>query len=121
MSALGQKRTYAAQQVMSALPPIATSIAYFQMSAKGKKAATAASHLIATVRSSRLQAVWGQADVWPVRHLRPEAMPGQAIQPAPEATLDPSRCVRTRRDWLRRNPSRRHVATQPSDLSAARL
>jgi hypothetical protein len=30
MSALGQKQTYAAQQVMSALPPIATSIAYFQ-------------------------------------------------------------------------------------------
>jgi hypothetical protein len=30
MSALGQKRTYALQQAMSALAPIATSIAYFQ-------------------------------------------------------------------------------------------
>ena len=29
MSALGQKRTFAVQQPMSALPPIATSIAYF--------------------------------------------------------------------------------------------
>jgi hypothetical protein len=29
MSALGQKRTYAAQQVMSALPPIATAKANF--------------------------------------------------------------------------------------------
>jgi len=29
MSALGQKQTYAAQQVMSALLPIATLIAYF--------------------------------------------------------------------------------------------
>jgi hypothetical protein len=29
MSALGQKRTYAAQQVMSALPPIATAKADF--------------------------------------------------------------------------------------------
>jgi hypothetical protein len=33
MSALGQKQTYALQQVMSALPPIATSIAFFVMSA----------------------------------------------------------------------------------------
>ena len=31
-----------------------------------------------------------------------------------------SRCVRTRRDRLRRNPSPRHAATRPSDLSAAR-
>jgi hypothetical protein len=30
MSALGQKRTYAAQQVMSALPPIATAKADFR-------------------------------------------------------------------------------------------
>jgi hypothetical protein len=29
MSALGHKRTYALQQAMSALPPIATSIAFF--------------------------------------------------------------------------------------------
>jgi len=35
MSALGHKQTYAAQQAMSALPPIATSIAFFRMSAKG--------------------------------------------------------------------------------------
>src|SRR5262245_25855538 len=88
--------------------------------AAGQKLATAASLSIATVRSSRLQAVWGQADVWPVRHLRPEAMPDRVIQPAPEATLDPSRCVRTRRDWFRRSPSRRHVATQPVDLLAER-
>jgi hypothetical protein len=33
MSALGQKPTFAPQQVMSALPPIATSIAIFGMSA----------------------------------------------------------------------------------------
>src|SRR5262245_33132382 len=37
MSALGQKRTYAAQNGMSALPPIATSIAFFGMSALGQK------------------------------------------------------------------------------------
>jgi hypothetical protein len=29
MSALGQKQTFAVQKVMSALPPIATSIAFF--------------------------------------------------------------------------------------------
>jgi hypothetical protein len=33
MSALGQKQTFAAQKGMSALPPIATSIAFFGMSA----------------------------------------------------------------------------------------
>jgi hypothetical protein len=33
MSALGQKQTYALQQAMSALHPIATSIAYFGVSA----------------------------------------------------------------------------------------
>jgi hypothetical protein len=38
MSALGQKPTYALQQAMSALPPIATSIAFFGMSALGHKA-----------------------------------------------------------------------------------
>ena len=37
MSALGQKRTCAAHKVMSALPPIATSIAFFSMSAWGQK------------------------------------------------------------------------------------
>src|SRR5262245_8420927 len=37
MSALGQKQTFAAQNGMSALPPIATSIAYFGMSAMGQK------------------------------------------------------------------------------------
>ena len=37
MSALGQKQTYALQNVMSALPPIATSIAFFGMSALGQK------------------------------------------------------------------------------------
>jgi hypothetical protein len=36
MSALGQKRTCALQNVMSALPPIATSIAFFGMSALGE-------------------------------------------------------------------------------------
>jgi len=35
MSALGQKQTCAVQNVMSALPPIATSIAFFGMSALG--------------------------------------------------------------------------------------
>jgi hypothetical protein len=35
MSALGHKRTCALQNIMSALPPIATSIAFFRMSAKG--------------------------------------------------------------------------------------
>src|SRR5262249_51536054 len=86
-----------------------------------KKLATAASLSIATVRSSRLPALCCRADVWPVRRLRPEAMPDRVIQPAPEATLDPSRCVRRRRDRLRRNPSLRHAATPPSDLSAAHL
>jgi hypothetical protein len=37
MSALGQKRTCAPQKAMSALPPIATSIAFFGMSALGQK------------------------------------------------------------------------------------
>ena len=37
MSALGQKQTFALQHAMSALPPIATSIAFFGMSALGHK------------------------------------------------------------------------------------
>src|SRR5262249_32905261 len=37
MSALGQKQTYAVQHGMSALPPIATSIAFFGMSALRQK------------------------------------------------------------------------------------
>jgi hypothetical protein len=37
MSALGQKQTYAVQKAMSALPPIATSIAFFGMSSRGQK------------------------------------------------------------------------------------
>jgi hypothetical protein len=37
MSALDQKQTCAVQKVMSALPPIATSIAFFGMSALGQK------------------------------------------------------------------------------------
>jgi len=36
MSALGQKQTFAAQNGMSALPPVATSIAFFGMSALGQ-------------------------------------------------------------------------------------
>jgi hypothetical protein len=36
MSALGHKRTYAVHKPMSALPPIATSIAFFGMSALGQ-------------------------------------------------------------------------------------
>jgi hypothetical protein len=38
MSALGQKQTFAAHRPMSALPPIATSIALFGMSNFGPKA-----------------------------------------------------------------------------------
>src|SRR6476620_5834921 len=38
MSALGQKRTCAAHKLMSALPPIATLIAFFGMSVLGQKA-----------------------------------------------------------------------------------
>jgi hypothetical protein len=37
MSALGQKQTFALQCAMSALPPIATSIAFFGMSALRQK------------------------------------------------------------------------------------
>jgi hypothetical protein len=37
MSALGHKRTFALQWAMSTLPPIATLIAHFLMSAKGQK------------------------------------------------------------------------------------
>jgi hypothetical protein len=37
MSALGQKQTYAPQKRMSALPPLATSIAFFGTSALGQK------------------------------------------------------------------------------------
>jgi hypothetical protein len=36
MSALGQKQTFAAQKGMSALPPIATSIAFFGMPLRAK-------------------------------------------------------------------------------------
>ena len=36
MSALGQKQTYALQKAMSALPPVATLIAFFGMSALGQ-------------------------------------------------------------------------------------
>ena len=36
MSALGHKRTYAVQKDMSALPPIATLIAFLGMSALGQ-------------------------------------------------------------------------------------
>jgi hypothetical protein len=43
MSALGQKQTYAVHKAMSALPPIATSIAYFGMSALGQKRTAAKS------------------------------------------------------------------------------
>src|SRR5262249_49807305 len=96
------------------------SAAQLECAPRAKRLATAASLLIATVRSSRLQAVRGRADVWPFQHLQPEAMPDRVIQPAPEATLDPNRCVRRRRDRLRRNPSPRHAATRPSDPSAAR-
>src|SRR5262245_60966189 len=42
MSALGQKQTFAVQKGMSALPPIATSIAFFGMSALGQKQTCAA-------------------------------------------------------------------------------
>jgi hypothetical protein len=38
MSALGQKRTCAAHKLISALPPIATLIAFFGMSVLGQKA-----------------------------------------------------------------------------------
>src|SRR5262249_22636032 len=41
MSALGQKQTFALHQPMSALPPIATSIAFFGMSAMGQKRTSA--------------------------------------------------------------------------------
>ena len=37
MSVLGQKQTFAVQKVMSALPPIATLIAHFGVSAMGQK------------------------------------------------------------------------------------
>jgi hypothetical protein len=37
MSALGQKQTFTVQKGMSALPPIATLIAHFGMSAMGQK------------------------------------------------------------------------------------
>jgi hypothetical protein len=42
MSALGQKQTCAPQKVMSALPPIATTIALFGMSALGQEWKTSA-------------------------------------------------------------------------------
>src|SRR5262249_7595913 len=114
---MGHKRTFWDARAMSALPPKADIREPRTVSAKGKKLATAASLLIATVRSSRLQAVWGRADVWPVRHLRPEAMPGRVTQPAPGASLDPSRCVHRRRDQLRRSPSLQRAAAPPSDRS----
>src|SRR5262249_37693598 len=47
MSALGQKQTYAVQHGMSALPPIATSIAFFGLSALGqKRTSTLFDHLV---------------------------------------------------------------------------
>jgi hypothetical protein len=48
MSALGQKRTYAVQKGMSALPPKADIREPRTMSLKAKKVATAASFLIPT-------------------------------------------------------------------------
>src|SRR5262249_54813237 len=51
MSALGHKQTCAVQNGMSALPPIATSIAFFGMSALGQKGT-----LPLVIRSSRLRA-----------------------------------------------------------------
>src|SRR5262249_8496088 len=54
MSALGQKQTFAAQKAMSALPPIATSIAFFGMSALGHKRTSSRSldHLIGASKQS---------------------------------------------------------------------
>src|SRR5262249_1497677 len=43
MSAWGQKQTFAVHQTMSALPPIATSIAFFGMFALGQKRTLASS------------------------------------------------------------------------------
>src|SRR5215471_15661932 len=57
MSALGQKRTYAAQKGMSALPPIATSIAFFGMSALGQKRTSA----LNSITSSANQLPWWTA------------------------------------------------------------
>ena len=54
MSALGQKQTCAVQSGMSALPPIATSIAFFGMSAMGQKRTSLAlfDHLIGSRRGN---------------------------------------------------------------------
>src|SRR5262245_13363704 len=51
MSALGQKRTCAVHQCMSALPPIATPIAFFRMSALGQKRTSTAlfDHFVGSV------------------------------------------------------------------------
>src|SRR5262245_30033377 len=61
MSALGQKQTCAAQNVMSALPPIATSNATYGMSALGHKrtSQTSVDNLVGTL----LQKQW---------HVQPE-------------------------------------------------
>src|SRR5262245_58993055 len=53
MSALGQKQTCAVQNAMSALPPIATSIAFFGLSALGQKR-TCETHSIISSASARI-------------------------------------------------------------------
>jgi hypothetical protein len=50
MSALGHKQTFALQNVMSALPPIATLIAYFGMLAKDHKPTKSPSPAVLLVR-----------------------------------------------------------------------
>jgi hypothetical protein len=54
MSALGQKPTFALQNVMSASPPIATSIAYFGVSALGQQW-TLFDHLVGAIKQRRRQ------------------------------------------------------------------
>jgi hypothetical protein len=60
MSALGQKPTFAPQYCMSALPPKATSIAFFRMSAMGTS--LAGHRLKEAQRAVQVGAIEGMAE-----------------------------------------------------------
>jgi len=84
MSALGQKQTFALHQPMSALPPIATSIAFFGMSALGQKRTHAAQqtaarlfdHLVGLCEQRRRH---GEAERFGSDEIDRDVVPGQRL------------------------------------------
>ena len=63
MSALGQKQTYALQKAMSALPPIATAIAFFGVSALGQKRTSARYSITLSAIDSMLSETLSPSDL----------------------------------------------------------